>query len=158
MRKQRRNLLLLATLLLTACSPNGIVYDHSADVDPCGWAPADTLFYPIYVTPVAQPGAWIDSVSFYQLSLAVRYQLSYPCQTLPLHLCFNNGQKEQLVHLSLADNQSIPDGDHWSSLYTKEFDVTGLPIHFDTTGNYMLKIWPDSIQTDICSVTVTLSH
>ncbi len=149
---------ILSTLLLTACSQEGIVYDHSADVDPSGWTPADTLFYNVRVVEEPMSGFPVGKEPFNQLSLAVRYERSFPCSQLPLHLLLDNGQPEHIVSLSLADSTGLPDGDHWSTLYTKQFDVTAWPIHFGDTGTYVLKVWPDTAQQHICSLTVTLKH
>lgn len=156
----RRKVILtvLSMLLLTACSNSRIVYDYSADVDPEGWAPADTLFYPIRVEEQPQPGLPIDRQQFYMFTVTVRYERMYPCRSLPVHLLLDNGQTGHRVTFSLADESGLPDGNHWATLYTKQFDITGWSVHLDEAGDYVLKIWPDSLYAGITSLTVTLKN
>lgn len=141
-------------LLLTACS-DGLVYNHSVDVQPDGWAPTDTLFFPIQVDRSANVAMPIERNVPYCLGLSVRYERYYPAGTIQVHARLDDGDVHT-VNLPLGDVHDMPEGDRWGSLCIKEFNDIDPWFAFADSGSYFLKIWPDTLTEHIVSITATL--
>lgn len=141
-----------ATLMLVACNDDH-VYEYSVDVNSAEWTPTDTLFYPVHVDLKSSPYSLIECYYPYCLSLVVRYEKVYPAPEVPLRIMLD---KEYRVCLDLGDASSVPDGDTWGSLCTKEFDITRMIFSFPDSGNYVIKIWPEETVKNVSSLTAVL--
>lgn len=141
-------------LLLTACS-NDLVYNNSVDVHSSGWAPTDTLVFPINVDNKPNPAMPIERHVPYCLGLALRYERYYPCGMVQLHFQLDDA-REQMVTLMLGDVTDMPEGETWGSLCVSQIDDVSLYYTFPDSGLYQLKVWPDTLTEHIVSLTATL--
>lgn len=139
-------------LLLGACN-DGTIYLHSVDVDSAEWTSADTLIFPVHVEPSAKTYSPIERNFPYCLTLTVRYERAYPLADVPIHVSLAD---DHLVTLPLADDDGFPDGEHHGTLCQKSVEVNNAIFLFPDSGNYQLKIWPDSTASHILSITATL--
>ena len=140
-------------LLLGACN-DGAIYLHSVDVDSAEWTSADTLIFPIHVAPLAKPYSPIERNFPYCLTLTVRYERVFPLADVPIRVSLANDIHP--VILPLADADGFPDGEQRGTLCQKSVDVNNAVFLFPDSGDYQLKIWPDSTASHILSITATL--
>lgn len=141
-------------LLLAACS-DGLVYNHSVDVHPDGWAPTDTLFFPIHVDEETRPGRLLEVNIPYCLGMVVRYERYYPTSTIQVYAQMDNEEPYE-INLPLGNLRDMPDDDQSGSVCIKEFNDLSPYFVFPDTGFYQLKVWPDTITDHILSMIVTL--
>ena len=109
--------------------------------------------FPIHVGSEARSFSPIEQDYPYCLSLDFRYEYAYPAPVMLLHVEYD---RRYDFEVSLGDDGGFPDGEGWGSMMTKEFDVTKACLSFPDSGDYLLKVWPDSIVSGVYSVTATL--
>ncbi len=150
----------LATMLQLAACSDAPAYLHSVDVDSSEWTSADTLFFPIRVDAEAKSYSPLERNFPYCLSLIVRYDIVYPMPDAKVCIQLSDGSKPlseiSVVDLPLADEDGFPDGERVGTLCLKTVDVPSAFYLFPDSGDYQLRIWPDSIASHIVSLTATL--
>ena len=150
----------LATMLQLAACSDAPAYLHSVDVDSSEWTSADTLFFPIRVDAEAKSYSPLERNFPYCLSLIVRYDVVYPMPDAKVCIQLSDGRKPlseiRVVDLPLADEDGFPDGERVGTLCLKTVDVPSSFYIFPDSGDYQLRIWPDSVATHIVSLTATL--
>ena len=146
-------------LQLAACS-DAPAYLHSVDVDSSEWTSADTLVFPIRVDGEARSYSPLERNFPYCLSLIVRYDGVYPMPDARVCVQLSDGREPltevSVVDLTLGDEDGFPDGELSGTLRLKTIDVPSSFYLFPDSGDYQLRIWPDSIASHIVSITATL--
>lgn len=141
-----------AMLLLGACNDDTL-YLHSVDVNSSGWTSADTLVFPVHIDAKASPYNPLEKNFPYCMALTVRYERTYPLANVPIHIHYD---RDHQVTLPLANEEGFPDGEQCGTLCQMEVDVASAFFIFPDSGDYQIKVWPDSTAHHILSLTATL--
>ena len=149
----------IIAISLSACHKKSnthvVVYNTSVDVPLHHWTSTDTLFYPIHVEEEPNIKSPICTHTDYQIRLSWRYELEFPLISLPATFCFQQMDTTQgqlrisrlisrhKIEPTIRDEEGLPIGDGWGSLYEHQETVKDFTLCFDQPGIYRILIIPD---------------
>ena len=146
-------ILLFAASLCMACDKQ-TVYHTFQSLPTEGWQQKDTLFFDVMIP---------DSTTLYYISVEVRNRNDYPYQNLPLLICCDNPEaqniKRDTLELRLADSGGIWSGSGWGGLYQSTVSAGFLRI--GKAGEYCFKITyllPDEVLPGVNDVGIRLKR
>ena len=148
----RKSLTLLFIASLFMACDKQTVYHTFQSLPTEGWQRKDTLSFQVTVP---------DSATFYSISVEVRNRNNYPYQNLPLLICYDNPETQNLkkdtLEIKLADSTGVWSGDGWGGLYQSTLRA-GM-VRIGKAGEYRFRIThllPDTLLPGINDVGIKL--